>query len=336
MKLSILIPVYGQPELARIAILSASRYLGVVEEIQILDDKPSDPLISHCPDILRSSDRIRYEINDVNLGRTGTYNKLLNNCRSDLFLMLDGDDYLADGIDFVDILQAFEKTPDLNIVCGRCREVFRGSEIKTSGPTVRGMVSGFEYLQAWVGAKNLFPHSASIVRRDAAASCLGYPAEILNSDIAMLRNVLLEGKALVVNELISYWRFHGDNASTSSGLNILLKNFDSVLIPYRHGVAKGLCLNPWLYQNTKLYLISAFHQIVGAAHGRELQRYFEFFYHVMRDFAFESRAIFWGAFASLPKIASLICLRQMLGNQKFARMMALRGNYVYISKTSVV
>ena len=113
MKISILIPVYGQPDLARAAIMSASRYLGTVDEIRVVDDKPDDPLVSHYPEVINSSDRIKYEINSVNQGRVETYNKLLHACTTELFLMLDGDDFLAEAVDFKKIIRQFEGHPEL-------------------------------------------------------------------------------------------------------------------------------------------------------------------------------------------------------------------------------
>lgn len=331
MNISILIPLYGQPDLARAAILSASRYLGVVDEILVIDDMPTDPLVGHHPEVLQVSDRIRYEINPVNLGRTGTYNKLLQACTTDLFLMLDGDDYLAEAVDFGELLRLFEADSELVLACGRCREVFGDVTLKTSGPSLRGKVSGLEYFLAWIGVENLFPHSACIVRRSAAIRCLGYPSEIINSDIAMLRSVLLEGSAIVVDVVVSYWRFHGGNASKIAEPDVILKNFDSILIPYRRGVARNLPVNWWLVRNTRMYLLSAFHQIVGNGGGRELRRYFGFNVCLMRLIAAENTVSLFGILTSFPKILALVLLRQALGHCRFGRMMARRGNYVYIT-----
>lgn len=333
MNFSILIPVYGQPELARVAILSASQYLGVVDEIRVIDDNPADPFIGHHPNVLQISDRIRYGINPVNLGRTGTYNKLLQECTTDLFLMLDGDDYLADSVDFGEVIRQFTVDPDLVLVCGQCCEVFGKETLKTSSPTMLGKVSGLEYFQAWIGVENMFPHSACIVKRDAANRCLGYPSDILNSDIAMLRSVLLEGNTIVVDALVSYWRFHGNNASKISEPDVLLKNFDSILIPYMRGTARNLPLTRWLIRNTRMYLVSAFHQIIGAGGSRRLLKYLGFQVRLMCLLARENAMALLGVLASLPKITSLVLLRQVVGHKRFARMMALRGNYVYISAT---
>lgn len=306
--------------------------MDIVEEIRVIDDNPADPLISHHSDVLLASDKIRYEINSINLGRTGTYNKLLKACTTDLFLMLDGDDYLADAVDFRKIIRQFNEYPELVILCGQCCEVFGHETLKTSFPTMRGKVSGLEYFQAWVGVENIFPHSACIVKRDAANRCLGYPSDILNSDIAMLRSVLLEGDAMVIDVLVSYWRFHGSNASKIAEPGVLLQNFNSILIPYKQGVARHLPLTLWLYKNTQMYLVSSFHQIIGARGGGELWKYVKFHLGLMRILARENSMALLGTIASLPKITALTVLRQVLGHQRFAKMMANRGNYVYITK----
>lgn len=331
MNISILIPLYGKPDLARAAILSASRYLGVVDEIRVIDDLPTDPLVVHYPEILQISDRIKYEINPVNLGRTGTYNKLLQACTTELFLMLDGDDYLAEAVDFGELIRLFEADSQLVLACGRCCEVFGDETLKTSGPTLRGKVPGLEYFLAWVGVENLFPHSACIVKRSAAICCLGYPSEIINSDIAMLRSVLLEGDAIAVDVLVSYWRFHGCNASKIAETDVILKNFNSILIPYKRAVARNLSINGWLVRNTRMYLLSAFHQIVGAGGGGELRRYLALKVALMRMIAGENIVALFGILTSFPKILTLVLLRQALGHARFGRMMARRGNYVYIS-----
>lgn len=329
MKLSILIPLYGQPDLARAAVLSAARYLGVVHEIRVIDDMPEDPLVNHYPEVLLVSDRIKYEINAVNLGRTGTYNRLLQTCTTDLFLMLDGDDYLAESVDFVGLISLFEADSELAIACGRCCEVFGEEVIKSSGPTLRGDVPGVEYFKAWIGVDDLFPHSACIVKRSVAVSCLGYPSGLLNSDIAMLRSVLLDGNAIAVDELVSYWRFHGRNASRVTNTDVLLDNFGSIEIPYRRGVSRNLSIKGWLIDNTRAYLVSAFHQIVGGGGG--LGRYLLFSYGLMRMLILRNPVALLGVLASIPKILALVLLCQMLGHGRFGRMMARRGNYVYIS-----
>ena len=331
MKLSILIPVYGQADLARAAILSASRYLGVVDEIRVVDDKPDDPLIAHHRDVVESSERIRYSINPVNLGRTGTYNRLLRECSSELFLMLDGDDYLAPEVEFAPFAHEFEGDPDLVLVCGRCCEIHGDQALKTSGPLPRGRQAGLEYFQAWVGTQGLFPHSACIVRRSAAIACGGYPDEILNSDIALLRSVLLAGGARADETLMSYWRFHGSNASKIADVDMILANFDSVLIPYRRGRLQGLDLARWLARSTRTYLVSAFHQIMGAAGGHELPDYARLQASLVALLARESPRALWGVVSSWPKVLTLAAIRLAIGRARFARMMARRGNYVYIS-----
>lgn len=334
MKLSILIPVFGQPDLARAAIRSASRYLGTVEEIRVVDDKPADPLIDHHPDVLQISDGIKYEVNPVNMGRTGTYNKLLQECTTDLFLMLDGDDYLADEVDFGEFIRQFKADAGLVLACGRCCEVFGDRVLKTSIPTIRGKLPGYEYFQAWIGVENLFPHSACIVKRDAAIHCGGYPPDLLNSDIAMLRSVLLEGDAIVIDTPVSYWRFHGSNASKNAEPKVLLQNFECILIPYRRGMSRNLPLTRWLIRNTRSYLVSAFHQILGDGGRRGLWRYLWFHVCLLRLLHRESKLALIGSLTSLPKVTALFLLSQGLGHKRFARMMALRGNYVYISKST--
>ncbi len=328
MKISILIPVYGQPDLARAAIMSASRYLGAVDEIRVVDDNPDDPLVRHHPDVINASDRIKYEINPANQGRAETYNRLLHACTTDLFLMLDGDDFLAEAVDFKKIIRQFEAHPDLVLVCGRCCEVSGDETLRISGPRVKGLARGLEYLLAWVGADNLFPHSACIVKKSAAVRCHGYPLGILNSDIALLRLVLLEGDALAIDTLVSYWRFHGGNASRLAEPNLLIQNFGSILIPYNYGGFHNLYFKLWLVRNTRMYLVSALHQIVGAKAGG-VGVHLVFYLGLMRILLRETPVALVGVLAALPKILALILLRQIIGHSQFAKIMARRGNYVY-------
>lgn len=330
MKISILIPVYGQPDLARAAIMSASRYLGTVHEICVIDDKPDDPLISHYPEVINTSDRIKYEINPINQGRVETYNKLLCACTTELFLMLDGDDFLADAVDFRRIIRQFEDNFELVVVCGRCCEVSGDETLKISGPSMKGAVLGLEYFLAWIGVENIFPHSACIVRRSAALRCNGYPLGILNSDIALLRMVLLEGDALAIDTLVSYWRFHGGNASKVNETELLKQNFKSILIPYRHQGFVNLSLTLWLIRNTKAYLVSAFHQILGSKEGG-VRECLIFQFGLMSMLVRENPVALLGALIALPKQMALILLRCVIGHGRFAKIMIRRGNYVYFN-----
>jgi hypothetical protein len=197
----------------------------------------------------------------------------------------------------------------------------------------RGMVSGVEYFLTWIGVENLFPHSACIIRRSAAISCSGYPLEILNSDVAMLLSVLLEGEALAVDELVSYWRFHGGNGSKIAEFEILLQNFDAILIPYRRGLAQNIPLTFWLMKNTRIYLVSSFHQITGSGgEGCSLFDYLKAFAQIFCMLASKSLLALLGGVTAAPKIFFLIFFRRVIGHNKFSQIMVRRGNYVYFTK----
>jgi len=147
----------------------------------------------------------------------------------------------------------------------------------------------------------------------------------------MLRSVLLEGNARADEKLLSYWRFHGSNASKIADVGVILANFDSVLIPYRRGRARGLDLNRWLIKSTRSYLVSAFHQIMGAEDSRPLTRHLRLQVSLLALLASENPLVLWGMLSSWPRVLTLTAIRFALGKTRFAQMMVRRGNYVYIS-----
>ena len=330
--LSILIPVYGNHDFAHEAILSAYKYRSEIAEIYIIDDKPDDPLISYYPEFINSCNIIRYEINDSNIGRVKTYNKLLSHCKGDLFIMLDGDDYLSDDINFNFYTAKFSENRKLVLLCGRCSEIFNGQSIKISGPSILDSNSGIEYFRQWIGARNIFPHNACIIRKSVAILCGGYCDDVINADIVLLRKILLEGDVIVSDELLSYWRFHGGNASKTSNVNSLLDNFDSVLIPYSCVKNKGIFINIWLIKNSNYYLLSVFHQICSDCEGGVSARFFAFAYRLIKSALYRlgSLYVLIGFFIALLKVLLLLSLRFLIGHDAYSAVMTKRGNYVYI------
>jgi glycosyltransferase involved in cell wall biosynthesis len=331
MKLSVLIPVYGHHELAILALQSAISAIESNDEVIIIDDKPRDSLQEYMPDLKNLDQRVKYIVNESNLGRTETYNKLLSMASGDLFLMLDGDDALCQGINFSAIKLMFEEDESLVVVCGRTLEINGDTVIKRSGPSNNGKQLGIHYFLNWIGPVGIFPHNACVMKRSAALNVGGYPNDIINSDIALIRQVMLLGAVASLNLDIAFWRFHGANTSKVSDLDQILDNFRCVTKPFELVGESCHSSRVWLMRNVASFVISAFHLIYSArSSGIGFYLFLMFFVKFLRQYSSYGWPVLLGAASVLHKVTLLVLVNSVVGRSKFRKMMVARGNYVYI------
>ena len=333
MNISILIPVYGSHKLAMKSILSAIKYESI-KEIIVCDDNPKNPLLSSYPNIQSQFQNLTYILNEKNLGRSKNYKKLLSLNKTELFIMLDGDDHLFNDINFEIILKQFEKNTNLVISCGVCKEIKDNKIFKVNSPRLKGTFNGKYYFLKWINTRNILPHSACVIRQTAVKKSLGYDIDVINTDIIMLRSLLLFGDILIHNQHISNWIYHGNNASIATNTDLLSLNFKTIIDPYNvasqsKGIFFRLRLWFWFIVNYNLLFVSILHQFLGQNLVNPFKMIFNFYFKVFGLYKSNKLLAFLGILTSIPKVLLILIVNKIIGNKNFSILMSRRGNYLY-------
>ncbi len=227
MKVSIQIPTYNQEKYISKAIKSALMQSYENLEIVILDDGSSD----HTFEIATSfaSDKIKVFRNNENLGRAGTYRKLLYELTTgDWIANLDGDDYYTNK-DF--ITKGIEKLlTDKSLVFYQAAIIgvsatheykFQHRLIKND---MEGALEGKFYFKNF-HRNEYFGHLATLYNAKKARQIGFYTHSNLNADAESILKLALHGKVYLDNTIIGDWLIHENNESKKS----VLKNEETIL-----------------------------------------------------------------------------------------------------------
>jgi hypothetical protein len=329
--ISILIPVYKNHAYSLIAIKTSLFYKDYIDHIYIFDDCPSDPLINHDKKKLLNNEKIYYKVNEKTFGRINNYNSLLKACKSKFFLMLDGDDFLSDIIDFIEIMKQLKLNKDISMVVGHCEEVNLSTKnfLSIKGATRSGILEGNKLFVDWVGSKNLIPHSACIINTKSAKLLGGYSNALNNPEILLIRKLLISNIfVLSVNCTFSFWRKHHTNASLGFNFNSILNEFNTILICYQI-LNKKLFFTSflWFMKSTSFYLTSAFHILFSKRSS--FSRIIIFYKNFAIKFLPRSPLIIFSFLLTTPKILILFLASYILGYKNFKFLMIKRRNWLY-------
>ena len=330
--ISILIPVYKNHKFAIEAIDSAYKYLRFVDGIVVIDDCPEFSLLANESACFKRWPEIVYKVNSSNLGRVKNYSRLVEECSSEYFLMLDGDDLLDEFIDFNYLNSLLAKFKGISMLAGRCQEFSENGAIRITGPRMTGLKEGLQYFLDWVGSKNMLPHNSCIMNTGLVRSIGSYSSDCINSDIVLVRNLMLKGKILGVKNIIGRWRYHGKNTSNISDMVVLARNIDSILIPYENlwlSKAKDSERILWVISSITNFIVSCGHQIISSNGNRENFKEFNrnlFGYHEKY-----TPIIKIGFFIGFLKLYTLRLIVSIFGLKLFSKIMSKRGNYLYNS-----
>jgi hypothetical protein len=328
---SILIPVHKNHAYALVAVKSSLFYKNYVDQIYIFDDNPSDPLIKYDKERLLNNKKISYKINKKNLGRIENYNSLLNVCKSKYFLMLDGDDYLSEKIDFIKIKKQLNLNKNILLVAGQCEEIKADSNkfFSIKGPSKSGVIDGKKLFCEWVGSINLIPHSACIINTKIARLLGGYSSVANNPEILLIRKLLISNiLVLSFQQTFSFWRKHSTNSSLSFNFDSILNEFDTILICYEVLSRKFIFSSfLWLLRSTSFFLSSAFHILFSKQNS-----YFQiiiFYKNFITKFLSRNPLIIFSMLLTVPKILILFITSYILGYENFKFLMIQRKNWLY-------
>jgi len=236
-KVSIMVPTYNQENYIGQAIESALNQDYLNLEIIVADDCSRD----ETPIVIRrylGDSRLKYFRNSINLGKAGNYRKLLYNYASgDWVIMLDGDDYLIDN-QFVSIAIAGIINHDnvVAVISGH-KVSYPDVEYIHMPSEVTRLADGYDL---FMNFQKITPgHSSIIYKRELAAKVGAYRFNIMSDDYEMILRLLLHGKALLLNRVVSVWRHHERNISHTLDFDVYMENVKFIEEPYKYAVGLG-------------------------------------------------------------------------------------------------
>lgn len=225
LKVSIQIPTYNQERYIQRAILSALAQDYDNLEVVVLDDASPDNTFGVASEL--EDVRLTILKNTTNLGRVGTYHKLLHKCvQGDWVVNLDGDDYYKDTEFISRAVQQLNKHPKAVLYQAQQRNLSRiikfckGEKIDDQSV----ICNGLDFLMNYKNIRK-FSHLASLYPRGLAIELGFYTDDCLITDFVSVMKLSTKGQFISSNCQVGYWDFNDRSDSNNMGLPLeQLKN----------------------------------------------------------------------------------------------------------------
>lgn len=249
-RISILIPVYNNHSKLDALISSTLKYPGIFH-IVVSDDNPSNFYQGqYYGDV-----RIDWLRNEVNLGRAKNYLRLLDHVKAERFMFMDGDDELAENVNWLELLAQFQLG---DIIIGNFGKRSLNGEIDYVRKFNATTANSGDFLLSWVSWRRNPANGACIYKTKLLSEINKKQLEvdILNWDILWQRHCFLRASELVfVEDVIFIWNETGSNGSMSSSLSTDLKNFRYVVGAFLWYLKKFETSRVflWLLRSTAVY-----------------------------------------------------------------------------------
>lgn len=214
-KVSIQIPTYNQANIIDKAIQSCLMQDYGHLEIIIADDKSTDNT-SHVVSKYLSDKRIKYYVNENNLGRTGNYRKALYEYVTGSWVInLDGDDFFTDPNFISGAVALLQKHRDDDICLLMHQNPFTSNisgRQYNNGTYNYVIVNGIQYLERYASYPH-FLHLGCMYKRDVAITKNFYNTTDLNSDFLSIMRLADKGNFLISSQNVGFWNLNEQSAS---------------------------------------------------------------------------------------------------------------------------
>jgi glycosyltransferase involved in cell wall biosynthesis len=241
-KISIVIPTYNQEKYILQAINSALAIDYPNKEIIVSDDCSTDNT-KLVVESLEEFSKIKYYINDSNVGRVKNYNKCLyERVTGDWMINLDGDDYFTNTDFLKKSIHSFIniQSNNSNIVLMGLKKINSQVQAKYKNNVNHGcfLINGKDVFLDW---QNLcIEHFAAIIHTKTARNIGFYTKDIISSDWESILRLVLLGDVMLFNNAIATWRLTGDNASQDYNFKKRIDNLSFILNPAKYALSLGL------------------------------------------------------------------------------------------------
>lgn len=185
-------------------------------EIIICDDNSTDA----TPDILQmfanSDERVKLHLNSTNLGFKKNFEKAIRLCKGEYIALCDQDDiWLPNHLESL-----YNGIGDNMLVCGVSEIINSGGErqniklheLKNFHKANNNNASIFRFISFY---QNPFQGASMMLRRDFVQKVLPIPSDVLYHDVWFAINACLLNSFVFINDPVTLYRMHENNASGS-------------------------------------------------------------------------------------------------------------------------
>lgn len=234
-KVSVLIPTYNGAKYVAPAIESVLNQTFTDFELIIADDHSKDRSINIIKKYAKKDKRVRYFVQEKNLGSVGNINSLLLQAKGDYIKILIQDDimasqYLEEGKKLLD------QHPQISLITSYQKFIGDSSEVRKM-PTLPA-INEIESQKArhslltqgnWVGGE-----SATMFRRRDLTVGLFNPAWVWTVDRDMWLRLLSKGNLFVIPQILTYPRVHKGQGTVylNQGLTYPRENLEQLKIAF--------------------------------------------------------------------------------------------------------
>ena len=218
-KVSVLIPTYNSAPFLDDAIESVLNQTFTDFELLIVDNCSTDNSMEVISKYL-SDNRVKYYVNEKNLGSNGNFNRCFSLAKGDYIKCLCSDDKLHPELleKFVSVM---EEDPSVSLVSSFFQEF--GLVTQIIKPRFFGLLDGKKVISEVLSTNNFLGNPSQVMfRRDGFK--VGYFKEmsVWNVDLEFFFRILSTGHGYIIPEVLSYTRIHNAAASHS-----MIKNFSN-------------------------------------------------------------------------------------------------------------
>jgi glycosyltransferase involved in cell wall biosynthesis len=280
-KVSINIPTYNQQDFIERAINSALAQDYANLEIIIADDCSTDTTKSVVEKYLKNP-AVKYFRNELNIGRTATYKKALEDYASGEWVVnLDGDDYYTDPHFISDSMALILSMKNKNIVFAQAGHeqkklqdptfsILNLPNMKNTSSCIPGTTYFLNFFKL-----NHFSHAATLYRRKEAIEIGFYTKNILSSDINSLLKLALHGDVLLIKKNVAVWLKHEHNASGSSDFKQSYENIVWIqdCAEYAKKFIERKKIEAWIKTAKRSFLLGLTHKMCEPKNFHSIKNY---------------------------------------------------------------
>lgn len=216
----VVIPCYCYGRFLKECVESVTSQDDVDVRVLIIDDASPDNSAQIAKELARQDNRVEFRQHGTNQGHIETYNEGIAWARSDLFLLLSADDYLAPGA-LSRAARLIAATPGMSFAFGNAILIYDdGSRVAREpfGDALRdrtAVLSCIDFVKAMKG-RNIVPTPTAVVKTAAQKSVGGYSHKLPHAgDMAMWLNLAAEGSVGFIGSAQAIYRMHSRNMSHS-------------------------------------------------------------------------------------------------------------------------
>jgi len=193
-------------------------------EVVICDDASTDSTLSILKEYEKKDNRFRIYENEGNLGYRENFNKAVSLCKGDFIAFSDQDD-----IWLPHHLQTLRENIGENFVCaGRAQRFFENdAPLNLLQPTnyqAENLTSQIKRLIYQCYAFNMYQGASQMISRYAAETYFPIEKSEYAHDWASATNAIIENKFIYANEIITKWRKHPSQVTSTHDSRNVRKN----------------------------------------------------------------------------------------------------------------